>query len=64
MDVSTAGGVGVAVGHTDFDAAGHGVVKGFFKGRALGDVQRDAFFVVAQLGKPEPNLRVSATSHR
>ena len=56
VGVSTAGGVGVAVGHTDFDAAGHGVVKGFFKGRALGDVQRDAFFVVAQLGEAGAEL--------
>lgn len=65
----TAGEVGVAppgVGcrgwHTDFDAAGHGVIKGFFKGRARGDVQRDAFFVVAQLGKAGAELDGFATS--
>ena len=56
VGVGATGGVGVAVGHTDFDAAGHGVVKGFFKGRALGDVQRDAFFVVAQLGEAGAEL--------
>ena len=51
VHVAATGGVGVAVGHTGFGAAGHGVVQSFFEGAALRSVQRHNFFVVAELGE-------------
>ena len=51
VDVGTAGGEGVAVGHAGLGAAGHGVIQGFFKGGPLGHIQGHDFLVVDQFGE-------------
>ena len=52
VDVHAAGGVGIAVGHAGFRAAGNRVVQRFIHGTAFDGVQRNDFLIVDQLGKP------------